>query len=166
MVLRRAYGFAMATVLIVASLGAVREAAKPTRGIVEFEPSAGEASLPAQFQLEGHSFSFEETPQATSGATMRISQVTFPSPVVTPHPNNNTVHCEYFCPTAAGKKPGVIVLHILGGDFDLLAIVLPHAGLQGRGGAVPEDALLRRATPAGLASSHDLGRPRGDGARA
>ncbi len=45
--------------------------------------------------------------------------VTFPSPVVTPHPNNNTVHCEYFCPTSGGKHPGVIVLHILGGDFDL-----------------------------------------------
>ena len=45
--------------------------------------------------------------------------VTFPSPVVTPHPNNNTVHCEYFAPTSPGKHPGVIVLHILGGDFDL-----------------------------------------------
>ena len=39
--------------------------------------------------------------------------------MVTPHPNNNTVHCEYFCPTSGGKNPGVIVLHILGGDFDL-----------------------------------------------
>jgi dienelactone hydrolase len=50
---------------------------------------------------------------------MRLSTLTFPSPVVTPHPNNNTVHCEYFCPVGPGKKPGVIVLHILGGDFDL-----------------------------------------------
>jgi dienelactone hydrolase len=50
---------------------------------------------------------------------MRISTVTFPSPMVTPHPNNNTVHCELFCPTAGGPKPAVIVLHILGGDFDL-----------------------------------------------
>ena len=57
--------------------------------------------------------------------------MTFPSPVVTPHANNNTVHCEYFRPLAAGKHPGVIVLHILGGDFDLARLFcrsLAHRG--------------------------------------
>jgi dienelactone hydrolase len=46
--------------------------------------------------------------------------------VVTPHECNNTVHCEYFRPAVLtektdGKKryPGVVVLHILGGDFPL-----------------------------------------------
>ena len=34
-------------------------------------------------------------------------------------PANNTVHCEFFRPLAPGKHPGVVVLHILGGDFDL-----------------------------------------------
>jgi dienelactone hydrolase len=45
--------------------------------------------------------------------------VTFPSPVTTPHANNNTVHCEYFQPVGPGKHPAVIVLHILGGVFQL-----------------------------------------------
>ena len=57
---------------------------------------------------------------------MRMSLLTFPSPIVTPHPNNNTVHCEYFCPLAPGKKPGVIVLHILGGDFEFAASFAGH----------------------------------------
>jgi cephalosporin-C deacetylase-like acetyl esterase len=39
--------------------------------------------------------------------------------VVTPEKNNNTVHCEYFCPATPGKHPACVVLHILGGDFPL-----------------------------------------------
>lgn len=98
---------------------ALADAPQPRRGVVEFEPRDDEASLPKQFQLESHSFAFEQLPQLASGSVMRVWRVTFPSPVVTPHPANNTVHCEYFCPTTPGAKPGVIVLHILGGDFDL-----------------------------------------------
>lgn len=48
-----------------------------------------------------------------------MSEVTFPSPVTTTEPSNNTVHCEYFRPRSGEKMPGVIVLHILGGDFPL-----------------------------------------------
>jgi cephalosporin-C deacetylase-like acetyl esterase len=67
----------------------------------------------------------------TLSKVMTVSKVTFPSPVVTPHPNNNTVHCEYFCPTAAGKKPAVVVLHILGGDFDLARMVCRALAARG-----------------------------------
>jgi cephalosporin-C deacetylase-like acetyl esterase len=98
---------------------ALADAAQPRRGSIEFVPREDEAAVARQFQLERHSFAFEQTPQHTSGSVMRVSKVTFPSPLVTPHPTNNTVHCEYFCPTAPGAKPAVIVLHILGGDFDL-----------------------------------------------
>ena len=95
------------------------DAPRARTGTVEFIPRSDEASLPQPFQLDRHTFSFEQKPISTSARAMRLSTVTFPSPVVTPHANNNTVHCEYFCPTSAGEKPGVIVLHILGGDFDL-----------------------------------------------
>ena len=112
------------------------EALAPRTGTVEYQCSADEQSLPRQFQLQRHTFSFEEKPQVTSARNMRLSRVTFPSPVVTPHENNNTVHCEFFCPTDGSdgsarpalshdgkgsklKRPGVVVLHILGGDFDL-----------------------------------------------
>jgi dienelactone hydrolase len=88
-------------------------------GVVEFVPVGEESGLPEQFRLGPHTFRYEQKPLPTLGTVMTVSAVTFPSPVVTPHPNNNTVHCEYFSPTTEGAKPGVIVLHILGGDFDL-----------------------------------------------
>jgi len=101
------------------SNAAAADAPTTRTGTATFEPSRDEANLPARFQLQPHTFDFQQVSVPTSAAVMRISKVTFPSPIVTPHPNNNTVHCEYFCPTTPGKKPGVIVLHILGGDFDL-----------------------------------------------
>lgn len=100
-------------------------------GTVEFTPAADEARLPELFRMDRHSFSFEERPAISSAPTTRVSKVTFPSPLVTPHPNNNTVHCEYFASTAAGKKPGVIVLHILGGDFDLARLFARALAGQG-----------------------------------
>jgi len=42
--------------------------------------------------------------------------------VVTDCPENNTIHCEYYRPNVSGKVPGVVVLHILGGDFPLARV--------------------------------------------
>jgi dienelactone hydrolase len=96
-----------------------------------FQPAATEADLPEQFQLGPHSFDSQIRPIDTVSKTFTISEVTFPSPVVTSEENNNTVHCEYFCPTAAGPHPGVIVLHILGGDFDLARLFARSLADQG-----------------------------------
>jgi len=93
--------------------------AKVETGKVAFKPVGDEKILPEMYRLEPHSFPYRKSPLPTLSTVMSVSAVTFPSPVVTPHENNNTVHCEYFCPTAPGERPGVIVLHILGGDFDL-----------------------------------------------
>lgn len=95
------------------------EAQESMTGVVEFVPVGNEGAQPELFRLEPHAFRYRQSPLPSLGKVMTVWKVTFPSPVVTPHPNNNTVHCEYYCPTTAGEKPGVIVLHILGGDFDL-----------------------------------------------
>ncbi len=100
-------------------------------GSVQFTPVGDESVLPEAFRLEPHTFEYKQSPLPTLGTVMTVSTVTFPSPVVTPHLNNNTVHCEYFSPTTSGKKPGVIVLHILGGDFDLARLFA--RALAGRG---------------------------------
>lgn len=92
------------------------------RGEVAFEPAANEAQLAPRFQLKAHRFAFEQQPIATSAESMLRYDVRFPSPVVTPHEENNTVHCEYYRPAAPGKYPAVVVLHILGGDFDLMRL--------------------------------------------
>src|SRR6187200_173721 len=89
-------------------------------GQVAFQPAETEARIAPQFQLKQHTFEFRQTPLETSATAMQMSELTFPSPVVTPLEANNTVHCEYFCPVDRDRKhPGVIVLHILGGDFAL-----------------------------------------------
>jgi hypothetical protein len=90
----------------------------PRTGEVRFEPTAKEPQLPELFRLEAHAFPFQQTYQSTSSTAFEISLLTFPSPVKTKHEVNNTVHCEYFRALAPGKKPAVVVLHILGGDFD------------------------------------------------
>ena len=44
---------------------------------------------------------------------------------------NNTVWCEYYRPHPPGKKPGVIVLHILGGDFELSRLFCNYLAQHG-----------------------------------
>lgn len=110
----------------------VAEGRGEVAGSVHFEPAANEAALPQHFQLGPHEFTFRQTPLDDPSRVLRVWNVTFPSPVVTPHPNNNTVHCEYFQPDGAGKRPAVIVLHILGGDFMLSRLfcrALAHEGV-------------------------------------
>jgi len=110
----------MATIaLLIVGSARATELTPARSGSVEFLPADTEASVPERFQLSRHSFDFQQMPVATTARNLRMSKVTFPSPVVTPHEANNTVHCEYFCPVDAQGAPGVIVLHIMGGDFDL-----------------------------------------------
>ncbi len=103
------------------------------RGEIRFEPDAKElTAVPKPFRLEPQTFSFEQKSQATASDDVSLSLVTFPSPVKTKYDCNNTVHCEYYCPTTPGKHPACVVLHILGGDFPLsrtFATALAHRGV-------------------------------------
>src|SRR5688500_13894491 len=89
-------------------------------GEVEFLPGPMEAGVPELFRLAGERFGYELEPLRTTG-TYRVSALRFPSPIETADPENNTVHAEYFEPIGggAGRRPAVVVLHILGADFAL-----------------------------------------------
>jgi dienelactone hydrolase len=101
-------------------------------GTVRYEPAANESGIPDFFCMPAHDFTFEqEVLRAGNGTGVEWSNVTFPSPVETPHPNNNTVHAEYFKPAKPGPNPGVIVLHILGGDFELSRLVARQLATNG-----------------------------------
>jgi dienelactone hydrolase len=100
-------------------------------GTVHYEPAANEEGIPDFFRMPAHDFTFEEELIPTSSKAIAWSHVRFPSPVETPHPNNNIVHAEYFRPLSAGKHPGVIVLHILGGDFELSRLVARQLATNG-----------------------------------
>ncbi|OHB78971.1 MAG: hypothetical protein A2W31_13940, partial [Planctomycetes bacterium RBG_16_64_10] len=104
-----------------------------THGQVDFAPGPTEAEVPALFRLTPHRFDFRLTPRQRTGAVVRCWTVTFPSPVQTPHPNNNRVHCEYFPPQMAGRRPGVVMLHVLGGEFELARVCCQALAISGTG---------------------------------
>jgi dienelactone hydrolase len=103
----------------------------PVRGTATFTPTAAESSVPERFRLTPGEFAWQADPLGADSSTVEVWNVTFPSPVVTPHEANNTVHCEYFQPKRAGKRPAVIVLHILGGDFPLSRLFCNRLAQQG-----------------------------------
>ncbi len=118
-------------------------------GEATFRPTTAEAEVPELFRLPGATFPYELEPiRDDRGYT--VARVRFPSPIASPDEANNTVHGEYFRPKGKGKRPGVVVLHILGSDFALsryyaarladrgvaaLFIKLPYYGERRPGGA-------------------------------
>lgn len=94
----------------------------PSTGEVSFQPTPAERDVPERFRLPAHRFPFQCEPLRQSDG-VRVFHVTFPSPVQTDVPENNTVHGTYFQPEGAGPFPGCVVLHILGGDFPLSEMV-------------------------------------------
>lgn len=89
-------------------------AAQP--GTVRFESDDAARNVPERFRLAPHEFSYTLTPKYDlpySG--VEVFTVTFPSPVVSPHPENNTVHAEYFRPKGKANLPAAVVLDILDG---------------------------------------------------
>jgi cephalosporin-C deacetylase-like acetyl esterase len=89
-------------------------------GSFHYGPLADQSALPARYQLEARDFTFQSTLKydlPLSGVA--IHRVTFPSPVKSPHKENNTVHAEYYQSTAPGKHPATVILDITGGDQSL-----------------------------------------------
>src|SRR5262245_3134172 len=109
-----------AIIVLVASLTmSAAFAAEPQidRGTAKFVSSGDKC--PLRFRLEDHEFDYQVAWRNVDSDHFDLADVTFPSPVKTPSEQNNTVHCELYRAKHEGKRPAVIVLHILGGDFAL-----------------------------------------------
>jgi dienelactone hydrolase len=92
------------------------------RGEAAFRATAAEAEVPERFRLGSAVFAYELEPlRDVDVDRYTIAALRFPSPVISPDPENNTVHAEYFRPSGpvGRRRPAVIVLHILGADFAL-----------------------------------------------
>jgi cephalosporin-C deacetylase-like acetyl esterase len=128
-----AFAAVMASVIAGAGASAAATEQAVHRGEIRFEPGPNESNaVPEPFRLASRTFQFEQKPQSSASDDVSLSLVTFPSPVTTKYDCNNTVHCEYYCPTSPGKHPACVVLHILGGDFPLsrtFATALAHRGV-------------------------------------
>lgn len=87
------------------------------KGTFRFDGARDEAcQVPECYRLASCEVGFELIPRfELRQSGVLVSQLTFPSPVTSEIPENNTVHAEYFRPTGPGPFPGVIVLDILDG---------------------------------------------------
>ncbi len=107
-----------ASVLLLALFLAVPAlSAEPGTGTVRFEPQGDEkAGVPERYRLDACTFDYTLSPRfelKTIG--VEVFDLTFPSPVKSGIPENDTVHAEYFRPKGKGPFPAVIVLDILDG---------------------------------------------------
>ena len=88
-------------------------------GKATFRPLADEKN-PERYRLAEYTFDYKLKPKLELPACgVEIYNLTFPSSVKSPFPENNTVYAEYYRPTGKGPFPAVIVLDILGGDQKL-----------------------------------------------
>jgi dienelactone hydrolase len=87
---------------------------------VHFKPIDDQADIPERYRLSERSFDYTMKPLRDLPVSgVEISRVTFPSPVTSPTPENNTVYAEYYRPKGTGPFPAVIVLDITGGNQEL-----------------------------------------------
>lgn len=90
------------------------------KGKIKFDAMEPRGPVPTVYQLPAHEFAYEmQSRRRLPNLGIELLDVKYPSPVVSPHPENNTVIAEYYRPLGAGPFPGVIVLDILGGDQTL-----------------------------------------------
>jgi cephalosporin-C deacetylase-like acetyl esterase len=97
------------------------------KGIVVFRPRGDQRDVPERYRLNEHRFDYEMRPlRGLPLNGVEVFEVRFPSPVKSPHPENNTVYAEYYRPTKPGPHPCVIVLDITGGDQSLSRLIARH----------------------------------------
>jgi dienelactone hydrolase len=90
----------------------------PGTGSVKIDPSGDErAGVAERYRLKEHTFEYKLALRHDlrhSGVT--VYDLTFPSPMKSEIPENNTVHAELFMPDGKGPFPAVVVLDILQGN--------------------------------------------------
>lgn len=102
------------------------------KGTVTFRPVGDQSRIPERYRLEPHDFDYHlKLLHDFAGIDMEIWHLTFPSPVVSKYPVNNTVHAEYYRPKGKGPFPAVVVLDILGGDQTLSRLQATFLAQQG-----------------------------------
>lgn len=104
--------------LSLSSAHASAPAATIEKGRVHFDCTDDvKCNVPECYRLDARDFEYELQPKVNLRQSgVEISTLTFPSPVKTAIPENNTVHAEYFRPSDAGPFPAVLVLDILDGQ--------------------------------------------------
>jgi dienelactone hydrolase len=105
------------------------------KGKVTFKAIDDQAGVAERYRLDPTEFAYELKPKRELVVSeIDIYELTFPSPVTTKYPENNTVHADYYVPKGKGPFPGVIILDILDGSQVVsrgIATVLAANGIAG-----------------------------------
>src|SRR5881398_17809 len=108
------------TIALASLLAASSPARGDETGTFKFTPIADQSNVPERYRLSERTAEYQlHLKLDPPGSTVEIHHLTFPSPVTTPHAENNTVHADYYRPKGTGPFPGVIVLDITAGDQSL-----------------------------------------------
>jgi dienelactone hydrolase len=120
---RRSINFARSTSLALSGVVLLLSArtlfaVTPGTGSVKIDPSGDErAGVAERYRLKEHTFEYRlALRHDLRHAGVKVYDLTFPSPVKSDVPENNTVHAELFMPEGKGPFPAVVVLDILQGN--------------------------------------------------
>src|SRR5260370_30426364 len=120
------------------------------KATIRFESLDDQKNIPERYRLESHRFDYEMTLKYSLPASgLRVYRLRFPSPVETPHKENNTVHAEFYRPSGKGPFPGVIILDITGGDQSLSRSIATHQAQKGIAGLFVQMAYYGPRRPPG-----------------
>jgi dienelactone hydrolase len=122
-------------VFVLAATPALADRKPAETGKVAFKPTDDQAATAACYRLDPCEFTYElKRKRELPVSGIEIYDLTFPSPVKTKYPENNTVYAEYYLPKGEGPFPGVIILDILDGSQVVsrgIASVLAANGIAG-----------------------------------
>jgi dienelactone hydrolase len=119
------------------------------KGTVAFR-QGDQKAIPERYRLEPHDFDYELRPkQQLPLSGFDIYDLTFPSPVATPHAENNTVHAEYYRPRTGEPFACAIVLDITGGNQELSRTISRHLVQKGVGALFVQMAYYGPRRPPG-----------------
>jgi dienelactone hydrolase len=106
------------SVLLLPLLTAPSVAAAPETGTVKVDCNGDvKCGIPECYRVHNHTFEFKlSLRHDLRHSGVKVYDLSFPSPVKTDVPENNTVHAELFLPSGPGPFPACVVLDILQGD--------------------------------------------------
>jgi dienelactone hydrolase len=116
--MRISFAFAGCLLLPLSAFSA--EPSPAEKGTFRFTPFGEQKEIPERYRLDARKFDFEmDLKYDLKQSEVRVYRLRFPSPVESPHKENNTVHAEYYVPYGKGPFPCVILLDVTGGDQSL-----------------------------------------------
>ncbi len=111
------------------------------------------------FEVKPEAFKWTMAPMRKAG-NLQVYSLKFPSPVVSPDPENNTVHCEYFPALGKGKKTSIIVLHGMDGTFLLERLICRTLASNGVNALLLKMPYYGERRPANKSAHYSLTNPK------